>query len=146
MDDDDNNQLVNVGEVTVERRPLILISKVLQNISNQVEFGDKEEYMTPLNSFISSHFELMQNFFDKLITISEFPLISMTFTSNSESSSSNTTGNAPTSTRRSSKPRSYYIAASKLQERVTIHQHAIIPIIQSDAVRFYLLFYQQYFK
>jgi hypothetical protein len=113
-----------------------LISKVLQNISNQVEFGDKEEYMTPLNPFISSHFELMQNFFDKLITISEFPLISMTFTSNSESSS--TTSQQPPSARRSTKPRSYYIAASKLQERVTIHQHAIISLIQSDPVCFIL--------
>ena len=34
------------------RRLLILITKVLQNLSNDVEFGSKEPYMTKMNDFI----------------------------------------------------------------------------------------------
>eukprot|EP00164_Ancoracysta_twista_P014115 GFYU01022846.1.p1 GENE.GFYU01022846.1~~GFYU01022846.1.p1 ORF type:complete len:756 (-),score=195.07 GFYU01022846.1:273-2540(-) len=34
------------------QRNLILIAKLLQNVSNDILYGDKEEYMTPLNDFI----------------------------------------------------------------------------------------------
>eukprot|EP00300_Choanocystis_sp_HF-7_P028567 c34302_g1_i1.p1 GENE.c34302_g1_i1~~c34302_g1_i1.p1 ORF type:complete len:588 (-),score=-33.45 c34302_g1_i1:12-1775(-) len=41
-------------EMSMEvRRPLILIAKVLQNLANNVEFGDKETYMKPMNEFIT---------------------------------------------------------------------------------------------
>ncbi|KAI3653038.1 hypothetical protein MP228_002463 [Amoeboaphelidium protococcarum] len=35
-----------------QRRSLVLISKVLQNLANGVRFGSKEAYMTPANSFL----------------------------------------------------------------------------------------------
>ena len=81
--------------------------------------------MNPLNPFISSQFSIMQSFFEKLISISEFPILSLGALSvASENPSSN------------AKPKSYFIAASKLQERVTIHQHAIFPLLSSDPVLF----------
>ncbi len=44
------------------RRSLILISKVLQNLSNEVQFGDKEKYMLFINEWISQNQERMQRF------------------------------------------------------------------------------------
>jgi neurofibromin 1 len=49
------------------RRMLILITKVLQSLSNDVEFGSKEPYMTKLNDFIHSNREKLQNFYTKLL-------------------------------------------------------------------------------
>eukprot|EP01114_Cavostelium_apophysatum_P016605 TRINITY_DN4764_c0_g1_i1.p1 TRINITY_DN4764_c0_g1~~TRINITY_DN4764_c0_g1_i1.p1 ORF type:complete len:1204 (-),score=346.33 TRINITY_DN4764_c0_g1_i1:50-3661(-) len=46
------------------RRPLVLISKLLQNVSNDREF--KEEYMQPINSFIATNNEAAKRFFDDL--------------------------------------------------------------------------------
>ena len=47
------------------RRPLVLISKILQNVSNDRDF--KEEFMQPLNSFISENSVLAKNFFDEMV-------------------------------------------------------------------------------
>jgi GTPase-activator protein for Ras-like GTPase/SH3 domain/Variant SH3 domain len=45
------------------KRPLVLISKTLQCLSNGVLFGAKESYMEPLNPFISEHQEQVREFF-----------------------------------------------------------------------------------
>eukprot|EP00004_Rigifila_ramosa_P003215 TRINITY_DN13397_c0_g1_i1.p1 TRINITY_DN13397_c0_g1~~TRINITY_DN13397_c0_g1_i1.p1 ORF type:complete len:792 (-),score=144.29 TRINITY_DN13397_c0_g1_i1:1-2127(-) len=37
------------------RRKVLLVGKLLQTLANGVEFGQKEPYMTPLNSFITSN-------------------------------------------------------------------------------------------
>jgi len=49
------------------RRLLILITKVLQNLSNDVEFGSKEPYMTKMNDFIQSNRNKLVQFYDKLV-------------------------------------------------------------------------------
>ncbi|MES1907540.1 MAG: hypothetical protein MHM6MM_000643 [Cercozoa sp. M6MM] len=45
------------------RRNLILITKVLQNLSNGVRFGDKEPYMIPLNKYLDQRSEELHNWF-----------------------------------------------------------------------------------
>lgn len=65
------------GIVTVEgidsaaRRALVLVSKILQSLTNGVPFGEKEAYMVPLNSFIEQHIARIQEFFDKLTTLED---------------------------------------------------------------------------
>jgi len=49
------------------RRLLILITKVLQNLSNDVEFGSKEPYMTKMNDFIQSNRQKLVVFYEKLL-------------------------------------------------------------------------------
>lgn len=49
------------------RRNLTLITKVLQNLSNDVLFGAKEQYMMPMNSFIEEHCETMRSFLNDVI-------------------------------------------------------------------------------
>jgi len=49
------------------RRLLILITKVLQNLANDVEFGSKEPYMTKMNDFIHSNRQKLIQFYDKLL-------------------------------------------------------------------------------
>jgi len=49
------------------RRLLILITKVLQNLSNDVEFGSKEPYMTKMNDFIQSNRLKLITFYEKLL-------------------------------------------------------------------------------
>jgi len=49
------------------RRLLILITKVLQNLSNDVEFGSKEPYMAKMNDFIQSNRQKLVTFYEKLI-------------------------------------------------------------------------------
>lgn len=51
------------------RRPLILLSKILQNLSNGVKFGIKESYMTPLNDFLESNQTRVHALFDELAMI-----------------------------------------------------------------------------
>lgn len=49
-----------VGEVVVPqpvKRGLMLMSKILQNIANHVEFS-KEQHMIPFNDFLKAHFEV----------------------------------------------------------------------------------------
>ncbi|ELR22855.1 GTPaseactivator protein for Ras-like GTPase [Acanthamoeba castellanii str. Neff] len=50
------------GLVAGMRRALILISKVVQNVANEVEFGDKEAYMMPMNGFIKEYIPRMKHF------------------------------------------------------------------------------------
>lgn len=59
------------------RRLLILMTKVLQNLSNNVEFGSKELYMTKMNDFIQSNRDKLNNFFAKLINVSDSAVANM---------------------------------------------------------------------
>jgi len=56
------------------RRLLILITKVLQNLSNDVEFGSKEPYMAKMNDFIQSNRDKIKTFFDEIskVTSTDF--------------------------------------------------------------------------
>jgi hypothetical protein len=55
-------------EVSIEgTRALLLVAKLLQNLSNGVEFdGSKEEYMTRMNDFITKNAENTAKFLDSL--------------------------------------------------------------------------------
>jgi len=57
------------------RRLLILITKVLQNLSNDVEFGSKEPYMTKMNDFIQSNRVKLGQFYDRLVKPSPKPAV-----------------------------------------------------------------------
>lgn len=48
------------------RRGLVLISKIVQNIGNGVEFGKKESYMIPLNDVISNNIPRVNQLFDQI--------------------------------------------------------------------------------
>ncbi|KYQ92202.1 Ras GTPase activation domain-containing protein [Tieghemostelium lacteum] len=48
------------------RRNLVLLAKVLQNASNGVLFGGKEEFMTCMNDFISRNEKKMSNYFNMI--------------------------------------------------------------------------------
>jgi neurofibromin 1 len=53
---------------TTSRRTLMLITKLLNNLMNNVEFGEKESYMTSLNAFISpDNLLLVQQFMLELV-------------------------------------------------------------------------------
>lgn len=55
----------------IMRRNLILVAKMLQNLSNGVFFKDKEVYMLPLNKFIKNQREKLADYFDRLVDIDE---------------------------------------------------------------------------
>eukprot|EP00735_Rhodelphis_limneticus_P000026 TRINITY_DN1004_c0_g1::TRINITY_DN1004_c0_g1_i1::g.29951::m.29951 TRINITY_DN1004_c0_g1::TRINITY_DN1004_c0_g1_i1::g.29951 ORF type:complete len:772 (+),score=265.22,sp/Q54K32/RGAA_DICDI/31.56/3e-98,RasGAP/PF00616.14/3.5e+03,RasGAP/PF00616.14/4.8e-45,RasGAP/PF00616.14/3.7e+03,RasGAP_C/PF03836.10/5.8e+03,RasGAP_C/PF03836.10/3.6e+02,RasGAP_C/PF03836.10/5.7e-12,IncA/PF04156.9/0.004,IncA/PF04156.9/2.1e+03,IncA/PF04156.9/66,Snapin_Pallidin/PF14712.1/1.5e+03,Snapin_Pallidin/PF14712.1/1.5e+03,Snapin_Palli len=55
----------------VMRRNLILIAKLLQNLSNGVQFGGKEDYMAPLNRFIVENKDKLQDYFDRLTDVAD---------------------------------------------------------------------------
>jgi len=49
------------------QRKLILLSKVLQNLANEAQFGNKEPYMATLNDFLVQNLEPLHKFFDKIL-------------------------------------------------------------------------------
>jgi len=51
------------------RRSLVLITKVLQNLANEIVFGQKEAYMVKVNDFISSNIPKLASFYQKIIMI-----------------------------------------------------------------------------
>jgi NADH:ubiquinone oxidoreductase subunit F (NADH-binding) len=54
-------------EISAEcRRGLVLVSKVIQNLANGVEFGEKEQHMTRINRFIASNMVCAEAFFEVL--------------------------------------------------------------------------------
>eukprot|EP01006_Ploeotia_vitrea_P031861 TRINITY_DN64153_c0_g3_i3.p1 TRINITY_DN64153_c0_g3~~TRINITY_DN64153_c0_g3_i3.p1 ORF type:complete len:649 (-),score=387.13 TRINITY_DN64153_c0_g3_i3:60-2006(-) len=55
----------------VARRNLILIAKVLQNLSNGMRFKDKEVYMQECNRFIDERMETIQDYFDRLADVED---------------------------------------------------------------------------
>eukprot|EP01089_Gocevia_fonbrunei_P018203 TRINITY_DN6109_c0_g1_i5.p1 TRINITY_DN6109_c0_g1~~TRINITY_DN6109_c0_g1_i5.p1 ORF type:complete len:267 (-),score=49.65 TRINITY_DN6109_c0_g1_i5:81-881(-) len=50
------------------RRNLILLTKLLQNLSNGIEFGVKEQHMKVVNSFIIENKDLINNWFTSITT------------------------------------------------------------------------------
>ena len=48
------NLIAGLEDPTV-RRVLILVTKVLQNLANNVHFGSKELFMTPVNGFLDDN-------------------------------------------------------------------------------------------
>ena len=48
------------------QRALVLVAKVLQNLANDVEFGKKEAFLTPMNTFIQRNRANLQEFFVRL--------------------------------------------------------------------------------
>ena len=52
------------------RRQLILISKVLSNLSTHVLFGNKEEYMTIMNDFIESNSDSLSSYYSYVSQVS----------------------------------------------------------------------------
>jgi hypothetical protein len=56
-----------------------LIAKVIQNLGNLVEFGQKEPYMAPLNVFIQDSIEPMKKYIDGVsVKIALFVLVIFT--------------------------------------------------------------------
>ncbi len=49
-------------------RGLILVAKTLQNLVNEVQFGEKENYMTGMNVFLVSHQKKTAEYYKKLLT------------------------------------------------------------------------------
>jgi hypothetical protein len=58
----------------VSSRKLLLIAKTLQNLSNLVEFGQKEPFMEPMNAFIKEKIGEMKKFIDKVSNCTEAEL------------------------------------------------------------------------
>jgi len=55
-------------EAAAQRR-LVLVAKLLQNLSNEVYCESKEEYMHDLNSFIAENVNKLHSFFDHLLLV-----------------------------------------------------------------------------
>eukprot|EP00004_Rigifila_ramosa_P022364 TRINITY_DN609_c2_g2_i1.p1 TRINITY_DN609_c2_g2~~TRINITY_DN609_c2_g2_i1.p1 ORF type:complete len:535 (+),score=134.29 TRINITY_DN609_c2_g2_i1:24-1607(+) len=53
-----------------QRRGLVLIAKIVQNLSNGVEFGAKEAYMKPMNQFIMDYQAPIKQFLDRMSAVS----------------------------------------------------------------------------
>ncbi|EGC35023.1 hypothetical protein DICPUDRAFT_79261 [Dictyostelium purpureum] len=51
-------------------RALVLIGKVLQNLANGIEFGQKESFMIPVNRFIIGNVNRLNAYFDQLTDVS----------------------------------------------------------------------------
>ena len=66
----DSHGLVASNAVSKElRRTLTLLTKVLQNISNGVEFGAKEEFMICMNPFIREQIPRVRQFFSEIVNV-----------------------------------------------------------------------------
>ncbi|XP_037674466.1 RAS protein activator like-3 isoform X2 [Choloepus didactylus] len=50
-------------------RTLTLIAKVIQNLANRAPFGEKEAYMSFMNSFLEDHGPAMQRFLDQVARV-----------------------------------------------------------------------------
>ncbi|OWK12065.1 RASAL3, partial [Cervus elaphus hippelaphus] len=50
-------------------RTLTLIAKVIQNLANCAPFGEKEAYMSFMNTFLEDHGPAMQHFLDQVATV-----------------------------------------------------------------------------
>ena len=62
------------------RRGLVLATKILQNLANRVQFGQKEEYMSVANSFIEDNMARMRAYLDDFSEIDpaiEVPLMQL---------------------------------------------------------------------
>lgn len=69
------NSLFNslLGELTPNQsRTLLLVAKVLQNMANGIPFGGKEQYMMPLNEFLTANTPLVRDFLTELSVINNY--------------------------------------------------------------------------
>jgi hypothetical protein len=58
------------------KRNIILVSKIIQNLSNQLEFGNKEAFMHPVNErFIRRHLGTMRKLLADLAYVCLIPLL-----------------------------------------------------------------------
>eukprot|EP01103_Thecamoeba_quadrilineata_P001001 TRINITY_DN10886_c0_g1_i1.p1 TRINITY_DN10886_c0_g1~~TRINITY_DN10886_c0_g1_i1.p1 ORF type:complete len:538 (+),score=103.12 TRINITY_DN10886_c0_g1_i1:32-1645(+) len=55
--------------VSEVRRALVLVSKILQNLANGKDFGSKEAYMIPMQSFIKEHEAEIKSLFDDMASV-----------------------------------------------------------------------------
>lgn len=62
----DGYKLVQGNVPEKARRILVLLSKILQTIANEREFGDKEEYMMCMNPLCGEYQPMLQYFFNSL--------------------------------------------------------------------------------
>jgi len=46
----------------------VLVSKVVQNLANGVEFGEKEGHMTIINPFVKSNVVILDAFFQQIVS------------------------------------------------------------------------------
>lgn len=53
------------------QRQLVLLSKILQNLANEAEFGAKEEYMAKLNAFVHDNKPELVKFYAKITSESD---------------------------------------------------------------------------
>jgi neurofibromin 1 len=51
-----------------DRRACVLVSKVIQNLANGVRFGQKEEFMEPMNAFIDRQTPAYNAFIQEIAT------------------------------------------------------------------------------
>ena len=58
----------------IHKRNLIYIAKILQTLSNGTEFGIKESFMIPCNSFIYNNRDILQDYFNEIINVHDFDL------------------------------------------------------------------------
>lgn len=69
--DADAYKLVRRALSPMHRRNLVLVAKVLQNLSNFVLFGEKELFMVPLNAFIERNKPRMIDYCEALTSVSD---------------------------------------------------------------------------
>jgi len=67
--------IVPDGSIGKNRRVLVLISKILQNIANKIVSSDKEPYMQAMNTFVREYTPIIMNFFASLckINVADIP-------------------------------------------------------------------------
>ncbi|KAL6042352.1 hypothetical protein QOT17_024472 [Balamuthia mandrillaris] len=89
--------LLNEAPSPTIQRLLILISKVLQNLSNGVHFGEKEDYMASMNDFIDANGERLDSFLSELTKpkLSSSSSASSIFSSPSARAIANSTAEPP---------------------------------------------------
>jgi Ras GTPase-activating-like protein IQGAP2/3 len=63
--------IVSVKLTSIERKNLTLICKVIQALSNGIPFGDKEQFMKPMNSIIEEYSVQIHQFFVQLCDVEE---------------------------------------------------------------------------
>lgn len=71
----DAEGLINSVPSKEMRRGLLLIAKVIQNLANNVLFGTKESYMSPLNNFLSQNIYHVTTFLREISVCSHHLLI-----------------------------------------------------------------------
>jgi len=82
--DADGLNILSKEKTAEARRGLLLVSKLIQNLANQVDFK-KEEFMIPFNPFVTEKFALMEDFFHECASSSKSPSSSSSYVAPPES-------------------------------------------------------------